>query len=103
MKPNPTKAKLAAGGAVFGCFVRYPDPGLVELMGYHGWDFLVFDAEHGTVDPRSCENMVRAAELRGVTPLVRATTNEAPVLLRFLDAGAQGAHVPWVNRGDEAE
>lgn len=103
MKDNLTKAKLRAGETVFGCFVRYADPGLVELLAYQGWDFLVMDAEHGTIEPRDCENLVRAAELHGVTPLVRVTTNLPPVILRFLDTGAQGAHVPWVNSPEEAD
>jgi 4-hydroxy-2-oxoheptanedioate aldolase len=47
--------------------------------------------------------MVRAAELRDVTPIVRVTTNQAPVILRFMDTGAQGAHVPMVNTCLEAE
>lgn len=103
MRTNTTKAKLKAGDTVFGCFVRYPDAGLVEVLGYQPWDFIVFDGEHGTLEPRDCENMVRAAELRGVTPIVRVTTNLPPVILRFMDSGAQGLHVPWVNSAAEAE
>ncbi len=103
MQKNKTKAKLKAGETVFGCFVRYPDPGLIEFLGYQGWDFLVFDAEHGTVEPRDCENMTRAAELRGVTPIIRVTTNWQPIILRFLDTGAQGLLVPWVQSAAEAE
>lgn len=103
MLTNTTKAKLKAGGCVYGCFFRPPDPTLAEFMGYLGWDFLIFDAEHGSLHPNRAEDMVRAAELRGVTPLVRVTTNQAHVLLRFLDAGAQGVHVPWVNTAAEAE
>ena len=103
MQTNKTKAKLKAGETVFGCFVRYPDPGLVEFLGYQGWDFQVFDAEHGTVEPRDCENMTRAAELRGVTPIIRVTTNLQPIILRFLDTGAHGLLVPWVQSRAEAE
>lgn len=103
MQPNKTKAKLKAGEAVFGCFIRYPEPSLAEMMGYQGWDFLVFDAEHGVLDPRECENLVRAAELRGVTAMVRLTTNQPPITLRFMDSGAQGVHVPWVNTVLDAE
>jgi 4-hydroxy-2-oxoheptanedioate aldolase len=103
MRSNTTKARLKAGETVFGCFVRYPDPTLVEVMGYQGWDFLVFDGEHGTIEPRDCENMVRAAELRGVTPIVRVPTNTPPAILRMMDTGAHGLHVPWVNSGAEAE
>ena len=94
MNPNTTKARLRAGEAVFGCFVRYPEAGLVELIGYEGWDFVVFDGEHGVIEPRDCEQMVRAAERRGVTPITRVTTNAPPVILRYLDTGAQ-----WRERG----
>jgi 4-hydroxy-2-oxoheptanedioate aldolase len=103
VQTNTTKAKLKAGQTVFGCFIRYPMPSLVEVLGYQPWDFIVFDGEHGTIDPKDCENMVRAAELRGVTPIVRVTTNQPPIILRFMDTGAQGLHVPWVNSGTEAE
>jgi 4-hydroxy-2-oxoheptanedioate aldolase len=103
LQTNSTKAKLKRGETVFGCFVRYPDASLIEVQGYLGWDFLVFDGEHGTLEPRDCEHLVRAAELRCVTPIVRVTTNLAPVILRFMDSGAQGLHVPWINTADEAE
>jgi 4-hydroxy-2-oxoheptanedioate aldolase len=103
MRTNTTKARLATGEAVFGCFVRYADATLVEVLAYQGWDFLVFDGEHGAVEPRDCEQMVRAAELRNVTPIARVPTNSPPSILRYLDTGAQGVHVPWVNSGAEAE
>jgi 4-hydroxy-2-oxoheptanedioate aldolase len=103
LRPNTLKAKLKAGETVFGCFTRYPDPTLAEVLSYQGWDFLVFDGEHGVIEPRDCENMVRAAELHDVTPIVRVTTNLAPVILRYMDSGAHGLHVPWVNTGAEAE
>ncbi len=101
MQTNKTKAKLKAGETVFGVFVRYPDATLVEVIGYQGWDFCVFDAEHGTIEPRDVENMVRAAELRDMTPIVRVTTNYAPIILRYMDSGAQGLHIPWVNSAEE--
>lgn len=103
MLTNRTKAKLKAGDCVYGCFFRPQDPALVEFMGYLGWDFLILDAEHGTLEPGRAEDLVRAAELRGMTPLVRVTANQPHVLLRFLDAGAQGVHVPWVNTPADAE
>lgn len=103
MRTNATKAKLKAGETVFGCFTRYPDATLVEVLGYQGWDFIVFDGEHGTIEPRDCEQMVRAAELREVTPIVRVPTNQPPIILRYMDSGAHGLHVPWVNSSTEAE
>jgi 2-keto-3-deoxy-L-rhamnonate aldolase RhmA len=51
--------------------VCYSDATLVESIGYQGWGFVVIDGEHGTLEPRDCENAARAAELRNVTPIVR--------------------------------
>jgi 4-hydroxy-2-oxoheptanedioate aldolase len=103
MLENRVKAKLAAGEAAFGCFVRTPEPSLIEYVAMLGWDFLVFDAEHGTLQPRDVEDLCRAVEPRGTTPIVRVTTNDAPTILRFLDTGAHGLHVPWVNSAAEVE
>jgi 4-hydroxy-2-oxoheptanedioate aldolase len=103
MLENRTKAKLAAGEAAFGCFVRTPESQLVEYVGMLGWDFLVFDAEHGPLQPREVEDLCRAIEPRGTTPIVRVTTNDAPTILRFLDTGVHGVHVPWVNSAADAE
>ena len=103
MLENKVKAKLAAGEPAFGCFVRTPEPSLIEYVAMLGWDFLVFDAEHGTLQPRDVEDLCRAVEPRGTTPIVRVTTNDAPTILRFLDTGAHGLHVPWVNSPAEVE
>jgi 4-hydroxy-2-oxoheptanedioate aldolase len=103
MRTNTVKAKLRAGETVFGCFVRYPEPALIEMLGYYGWDYLMFDGEHSTITPRDCENLCRAAELRNVSTFVRVTTNQQPVILRFMDTGVQGAMVPMVNSVAEAE
>jgi len=97
MLENTTKAKLAAGEAVFGCFLRYREPSFAEIVAMQGWDFLVFDGEHGTLEPRDVEDLSRAVEGRGVTPIARATTNQPHIILRFLDTGVHGVHVPWVN------
>jgi 4-hydroxy-2-oxoheptanedioate aldolase len=103
VRANKTKARLTAGETVFGCFYRYPEPGLVEVLSYQGWDFILFDGEHGTLEPRDCENLARAAELHDVTTLVRVTTNQPPVILRYLDTGIQGAQIPMINSKAEAE
>jgi 2-keto-3-deoxy-L-rhamnonate aldolase RhmA len=103
MLENRTKAKLAAGDAVFGCFVRSAEPALAEYVAMLGWDFLVFDAEHGSLQPAQVEDLCRAVEPRGTTPLVRVTTNDPPTILRFLDTGVHGAHIPWVNGAAAAE
>jgi len=103
MLENVTKAMLAEGQTVFGCFIRYPEPAFAEFVAMQGWDFLIFDAEHGALQPRDVEDLCRAVELRDVTPLARVTTNQPHIILRFLDTGIHGVHVPWVNTAAAVE
>ena len=103
MRHNTAKEKLRKGETVYGCFTRYPNAALVEVLGYCGWDFIVFDGEHGTIEPADCEQMVRAAELQSVTPIIRVPVNQPHVILRFMDTGAQGLHVPMVKSAADAE
>ena len=103
MLENVTKAMLAEGETVFGCFIRYPEPAFAEFVAMQGWDFLIFDAEHGALQPRDVEDLCRAVELRDVTPLARVTTNQPHIILRFLDTGIHGVHVPWVNTAAAVE
>lgn len=103
MRVNKTKAKLAAGETVVGCFLSYAEPSFAEFVALQGWDFLVFDSEHGPLEPRDVQDLCRAADVRDVTPIVRVPTNQQHILLRFMDTGAQGVHVPWVNSAVDAD
>jgi 4-hydroxy-2-oxoheptanedioate aldolase len=41
------KQKLRQGQTVFGGLLRTPEPTLVEVLGYAGYDYVVLDAEQG--------------------------------------------------------
>ncbi|MFV1971123.1 MAG: HpcH/HpaI aldolase/citrate lyase family protein [Acidimicrobiia bacterium] len=103
MLTNTTKAKLLAGKTVHGCFLKYSEPALAEIIAMVGFDFILFDGEHGTLEPSEIENLVRAVELRGATPLARVTTNQPQIILRYLDTGLHGVQVPWVNTTEDVE
>lgn len=103
MLTNQVKHTLEEGGIVKGAFTRHHAPQLAEWLTLSGWDFVLFDAEHGNLEPWQVEDLSRAVEVRGGTPFVRATTNSAPIILRYLDSGPVGIHVPWINTAEEAE
>lgn len=96
LQTNHLKRALAEGKTVFGLLNSIPSPLLVEMIGYAGFDFVILDMEHVCVNPETLENMVRAAECAGVTPLVRVPSAAPDVILRALDCGAQGVVVPHV-------
>jgi 4-hydroxy-2-oxoheptanedioate aldolase len=94
---------LTNGEIVFGIFVAVPAPRIVELCGIAGFDFVVIDAEHGPIDLGVCENMVRAADVVGITPIVRVPDHQPKTILRFLDVGAQGVMIPQLNSVSDAK
>lgn len=47
--------------------------------------------------------MIRVADLSGITPIVRVPGNNAKLILRLLDMGAQGIQVPHVSGAEDAK
>ncbi len=102
MYQNKLKAKIREGTPVVGCIIQMAAPPLVEMCGLLGFDFVFIDAEHGPLSPGECEELVRAADARGITPLVRVWENRRGVILRYMDTGAHGVIVPAINSAREA-
>jgi len=103
MRTNQLKRKLGEGRSVCGVLLDVGNADLVELFGHLGFDFVLFDGQHGGVDPERARDLLRAADLTGLTGLVRVPRNDASVILRYLDAGAGGIVVPNIASGAEAE
>jgi len=104
VRENKTKKLISEGKAAIGGFLGIKSPELVEIMGYAGLDFVIIDSEHGSPGSETIEEMIRAAEVTGITPIVRVTNvNDPTLILRALDSGAQGVQVPMVEDGPTAE
>jgi 2-keto-3-deoxy-L-rhamnonate aldolase RhmA len=103
MKQNALREKLRRGENVFGLFCSLPQPQLIELTGYVGFDFVIIDTEHTLVNPETLEQMIRAAEVAGVTALVRVPHMMPAAILQALDAGADGIVLPHVCSVTEVE
>ena len=82
--------------------MRHADPGLAEVVGYMGWDYLIFDGEHSPLSGRECESLARVCEITGVTPIARVPSNMPWLIGQLFDAGMQGIQVPMINSGVEA-
>lgn len=102
MRRNPLKEKLAAKKPVAGVIIQSESPALVEIAGLAGFDFAFIDAEHGPMSERDCENLVRAAEVTGIVPIIRVSQPQPGYVLRFLDIGAMGIIFPGLRTREEA-
>ena len=67
-----------------------------------GFDWVGIDAQHGHHDDRSIRDILSLRREPRATVLVRVAANNAPLIGRALDAGADGVIVPLVNSPEEA-
>ena len=102
MVENRLKRELNSGKVVFGPFLKFTDPAVVEIMGFAGFDFVIIDAEHGPISMENAQNMIRAAETANITPIIRVGNNDEALILRALDIGAQGVEIPQINCKSDA-
>ncbi|MGB5361102.1 MAG: aldolase/citrate lyase family protein [Eudoraea sp.] len=102
MKTNILKEALEEGQTVFGPFCKMLDPTVVELAALAGFDFVIIDMEHGPYSIETVQQMVRAAEARGITAVVRVTDNSETSILRVLDIGAKCIQVPQISTARDA-
>ncbi|WP_425058918.1 5-keto-4-deoxy-D-glucarate aldolase [Sporomusa carbonis] len=96
------KDRLKNGEQVFGPFVNLCHPAVLEIAGLAGFDFAIIDTEHGELSSDRAVDMVRAAKLAGVSPVVRVYGNQPELIAKALDIGAEGVQVPQIGSKAEA-
>ncbi len=100
---NTFKQKLKEGKPVFGPFMKSTDPAFIEIAAYSGFDFVILDMEHGPAGFPELQNLIRAALLSNVIPIVRTPGLAEESISKPLDLGALGVQVPQVTSGEMAE
>lgn len=88
---------------VLGTFVKVSDPALVEVAAYAGFDFVILDMEHGPNTVETLQNHVRAAEAKGIVPVIRIPELNENDISKALDIGARYVQVPQITNKAEAE
>jgi 4-hydroxy-2-oxoheptanedioate aldolase len=99
---NALKQKIAAGRPVYGCWIFAAWPESAEIAAALGYDFVVFDLEHGQGDARDAMHAMRALKGSGTECVVRIPDCSHVYIKRYLDAGARSLMVPMVSTPDEA-
>lgn len=104
MQPNRVKAALKAGQTVVGPIIGEARSfGTIKLMANAGHDFLFLDMEHAMFDWETMVNLVQAARLVGIAPILRVTDLSYPLVARALDSGAAGVIIPRVETKEQVE
>ena len=86
-----------------GIFSKTSDPAFIEIMGYAGADYVVIDLEHGPNTVQTAQNLIRAAQVSELFPIIRVKEGCDSVMGEALDIGAGGLMVPQITKKSDAE
>lgn len=87
---------------VFGPFMITGDSALVECAGYAGYDFVLLDMEHGPGGFEQLQNLIRAANVAKIMPVVRVPRGSDIYINRALDVGAGAILIPQIESAAQA-
>ena len=86
---NHFKQALLEGRQQIGLWCSLPGPYVAEAMAGSGFDWMLFDTKHSPGDPVTVLAQLQASRRYPVSPVVRPGSNDAVLIKRFLDIGAQ--------------
>ena len=99
---NKLKNKLKNNELTLGSWVTIGHAAIVDIMASAGFEWLVVDIEHTSIDLATAHNLIATIQANGMKALVRVSKNEEVIIKRILDMGADGIVVPMVKSKADA-
>ena len=93
------------GEVLVGISSELHDPVVTHMLGYGGFDFVIYNAAEGSACPygKELETLITAAYNADIIPMVKVTNANYPEISKVLDLGALGVLVSIVKTREEAE
>jgi 2-keto-3-deoxy-L-rhamnonate aldolase RhmA len=95
------REKLKADQPTYGLWVTLESPSVTEIAVALGLDWVVIDAEHGSLDWQQIVQHIRAAVRSGTVIVVRLAEMNIGLVKRALDIGADGVAAPFIDTADQ--
>ncbi len=86
-----------------GTWVSIGDPVVTEIVSRLGFEWLLVDMEHGSIEPAALPDNLRACAGTDIFKIVRVGEPSAHLIGHVLDYGADGIMVPHVSDAASAE
>ncbi len=93
---------LRAGGLIIGGHTFLKDPAITEMLGFHGYEFVWIDGEHGAYSLETLQLHVAAADAAGTASFIRVAWNDPVLIKPVLDMGPDGLIAPMICTEEEA-
>lgn len=100
---NAFKRALAAGQLQIGLWSSLCSNIAAEIIGDSGYDWILLDTEHSPNEIPDLVKQLQALQRGTATPIVRPAWNDAVLVKRALDIGAQTLLLPYVQNVEEAK
>ncbi|MFG1224280.1 4-hydroxy-2-oxoheptanedioate aldolase [Xanthobacter wiegelii] len=99
---NAFKAALIEGRQQLGLWCTLSSAYATEVVAGAGFDWLLLDTEHSPAELTTVLAQLQAVSAYPVSPVVRPAANDAVLIKRLLDIGAQSLLIPYVQNAEEA-
>ena len=96
------KDKLSRKEPCIGVSIMFFCPQIVEMIGYLGFDWILLDCEHGSIDSSELELMAIAGRAAGLSVIVRPPSNRPADIIAAMDKGADGVQIPHITDATQA-
>ena len=105
MQNNKLRDKWKTGQCALNGWLSLPCALSAEIMARQGWDVVTIDMQHGMIDYTAMTAMLAAinAANNDLPVLVRVPWLEEGIIMKTLDAGADGIICPMINNRTDAE
>jgi 4-hydroxy-2-oxoheptanedioate aldolase len=103
MRENKLRMLWAEKKTAVNGWLAIPNSFCAEVMALQGWDTLTIDLQHGLIDAAALVPMLQAIQATPTMPIVRVPWLEPGIIMKTLDAGAQGLICPMVNTREDAQ
>ena len=103
LKKNYLKEKLENNELTIGTWNIIDSTMVVDVIASSGIDFIVIDAEHGSISYETAQTMISICESYNVTPIMRVGEINESLILRALDIGSHGVQLPNITTSEDAK
>lgn len=98
----PGQKRLRQGQSVIAVNLGGRNPDILKALAVSGADFAFIDCERSGIGLDVATDMIRAAQVAGLAPIVRSWSKDPQVLVQYLDRQACGLVVPHINTAQDA-
>jgi len=96
------RKRALAGEMLGGAWLSLASPVAAEITSRSGFDWILFDLEHGFGDNNDLLHQLQAIEASPTVGIVRVPAIDGPIFKRVLDLGPAGLMIPNVSTAEAA-